>query len=75
MTTTANSVLLPLKGGDMVGILLLSPTGWWLGEVNSQRGWVPSAFLDPPPAQLLESCAASVETKFEGLFTNPKTKV
>lgn len=36
---------LPFKKGDQIAILQMDDSGWWLGELNGVRGWVPESFL------------------------------
>jgi len=36
---------LPFKKGDKISILQQDDSGWWLGELNGARGWVPESFL------------------------------
>jgi len=45
----AKSTKLAFKGGQMIQILQVDQSGWWLGQLNGERGWVPAAFLDEPP--------------------------
>jgi len=40
---------LPFAAGDVVSILQVDDSGWWLGELNGLRGWVPAAYLEKPP--------------------------
>jgi len=39
---------LQFKKGDKISILKLDDSGWWLGELNGARGWVPASFLERP---------------------------
>lgn len=36
---------LSLSSGDIVTVLEKKPTGWWVGEVNGERGKFPGIFL------------------------------
>jgi len=40
---------LPFAAGDVISILQVDNSGWWLGECNGVRGWVPAAYLEKPP--------------------------
>lgn len=40
---------LPFEVGDIISILQVDDSGWWLGELNGQRGWVPAGYLEKPP--------------------------
>jgi len=48
-SNNASSQKLKFSKGDVICILQVDDTGWWLGEVNGERGWVPASFLEPPP--------------------------
>jgi len=45
----AKSTKLSFKSGEMVQILQTDPSGWWLGQLRGERGWVPASFLDETP--------------------------
>jgi len=36
---------LSFKAGDNLLVLQQDKSGWWLAELNKQRGWVPSSYL------------------------------
>uniref|UniRef100_A0A6B2L268 Uncharacterized protein n=1 Tax=Arcella intermedia TaxID=1963864 RepID=A0A6B2L268_9EUKA len=36
---------LQFKKGDVIKIIKEDETGWWLAELNGNRGWVPASFL------------------------------
>eukprot|EP01125_Pyxidicula_operculata_P004525 TRINITY_DN170_c0_g2_i2.p1 TRINITY_DN170_c0_g2~~TRINITY_DN170_c0_g2_i2.p1 ORF type:complete len:419 (-),score=85.91 TRINITY_DN170_c0_g2_i2:115-1371(-) len=38
---------LSFKAGDTISILQVDDSGWWLGELNGIRAWVPASFLEP----------------------------
>jgi len=48
-SNNASSQKLKFNKGDVICILQVDDTGWWLGEINGERGWVPASFLEPPP--------------------------
>jgi len=39
---------LQFKKGDIISILQVDDSGWWLAELNGNRGWVPASFLEQP---------------------------
>jgi len=45
----SGSQKLKFMKGDIICILQVDDSGWWLGELNGERGWVPASFLEPPP--------------------------
>jgi len=45
----SGSQKLRFSKGDVVQILQVDDSGWWLGELNGERGWVPASFLEAPP--------------------------
>jgi len=45
-STNPGSKKLGFKKGDIVSILVVDSSGWWLGELpNGERGWVPQNYL------------------------------
>jgi len=36
---------LSFKAGDIITILQKDPVGWWEGELNGRRGWVPANYV------------------------------
>jgi len=36
--------------GDMLQVLQVDQSGWWLAELRGERGWVPASFLEEPPS-------------------------
>jgi hypothetical protein len=40
---------LPFKVGDIINIYQQDGSGWWLGEMNGQLGWVPASYLKVLP--------------------------
>jgi hypothetical protein len=47
--TTTGSQKLKFNKGDILCILQVDDSGWWLGELNGEKGWVPASFLEQPP--------------------------
>ncbi|KAJ3323661.1 hypothetical protein HDV06_001391 [Boothiomyces sp. JEL0866] len=39
---------LPFKKGDIIRVITRLPSGWWMGELNSVRGWFPSNYVTLP---------------------------
>eukprot|EP01125_Pyxidicula_operculata_P004527 TRINITY_DN170_c1_g1_i2.p1 TRINITY_DN170_c1_g1~~TRINITY_DN170_c1_g1_i2.p1 ORF type:complete len:534 (-),score=121.18 TRINITY_DN170_c1_g1_i2:4-1605(-) len=39
---------LKFKTGDVINIIQLDDGGWWLGELNGDKGWVPAQYFEPP---------------------------
>jgi len=44
----AGSQKLKFNKGDIICVLQMDDSGWWLGEHNGERGWVPASFLQAP---------------------------
>jgi len=39
---------LQFRKGDIISILKVDDSGWWLAELQGKRGWVPASFLELP---------------------------
>lgn len=37
---------LPFAAGDMITIIQKDPAGWWEGELNGRRGWIPANYVE-----------------------------
>jgi len=46
--TSAPTKRLTFKQGDRISIVFVDSSGWWIGDLKGQRGWVPSTYLEPP---------------------------
>ena len=33
------------REGDVISIVRKDPNGWWEGELNGKRGWVPENYV------------------------------
>jgi len=42
---TSATKKLAFKKGDIISILVVDESGWWLGELGGERGWVPQNYL------------------------------
>ena len=37
---------LPFAAGDVITIIQKDPAGWWEGELNGRRGWIPANYVE-----------------------------
>jgi len=37
---------LTFREGDIITIIKKDPGGWWEGELNGQRGWIPANYVE-----------------------------
>lgn len=64
--TSSNETCLSFESGQVIKVFNRDESGWWDGELNGQRGWFPSNYVDE------EGITSNADGQSNGDYSSPR---